>query len=290
MVTTLWAGLSIGAVYALVAIAYNIVFIGTRVFNFAQAYILMIGTFLAVEASARFGVPLIVAILVGAVAGAIIGAVEEIVAVRRLASKGTHNELVTTLGIGVILSGIALLVWGSEPKSVPYLKEFGVLEVLGGRVTMGELALIGVAIVLGVGMWLLSTRTSVGLTALATSEDRDAAMLRGINVRGLATGAFALAGALVGAVAPLVATKTYATYHLGEGLAVKAFLVVALAGFGSMMGALIAGGIVGILEMFAARLLGSDWQNVTVFVLLLLVLLVLPNGVFARGKARERVV
>jgi len=290
MITTLWAGLSIGAVYALVAIAYNIVFVGTRVFNFAQAYILMIGTFIAVEAATRFNLPLIVAIVVCAAAGALIGAVEEIVAVRRLARTGSHNELVTTLGIGVILSGIALLVWGSEPRSVPYLKEFGVLEVLGGRITMGELLLIVVALVAGVGAWVLSTRTSIGLTALATSEDRDAAMLRGINVRWLATGAFTLAGALVGAVAPLVATKTYATYHLGEGLAVKAFLVLALGGFGSFLGALLAGSIVGVLEMFAARYLGSEWQNITVFVLLLIVLLVLPHGLFSRGKAQERVV
>lgn len=290
MITTLWAGLAIGAVYALVAVAYNIVFIGTRVFNFAQAYILMIGTFIAVEAATRFQLPLIVAVFVCAAAGALIGAIEEIVAVRRLAGSGSHNELVTTLGIGVILSGIALIVWGSEPKSVPYLKEFGVLDVLGGRITVGELMLIAIAVVVGVGTWFLSTHTSIGLTALATSEDRNAAMLRGINVRGLATGAFALAGAVVGAIAPIVATKTYATYHLGEGLAVKAFLVLALGGFGSMIGALIAGGLVGILEMFAARYLGSDWQNITVFVLLLLVLLVLPNGLFARGKAQERVV
>ncbi|MDR5699435.1 branched-chain amino acid ABC transporter permease [Agromyces aerolatus] len=290
MVTTLWAGLSIGAVYALVAIAYNIVFIGTRVFNFAQAYILMICTFIAVEASAKFGIPLIPSIVICTIVGALIGAIEEIVAVRRLASTGSHNELVTTLGVGVILSGIALLVWGSEPRSVPYLKEFGVLEVLGGRVTMGEIALIVVALVAGLGTWLLSTRTSIGLTALATSEDRDAAMLRGINVRWLSTGAFALAGALVGAVAPLVASKTYATYHLGEGLAVKAFLVLALGGFGSFLGALLAGSIVGVLEMFAARYLGSEWQNITVFVMLLLVLLILPHGLFSRGKAQERVV
>ena len=290
MITTLWAGLSIGAVYALVAIAYNIVFVGTRVFNFAQAYILMVGTFIAVEVATRFELPLAVAIIVCAAAGALIGAIEEFVAIRPLARSGSHNELVTTLGVGVVLSGIALVLWGSEPKSIPYLKEHGVLDALGGRVTVGELVLIAVAIIAGIGMWLLSTRTSMGLTALATSEDRDAAMLRGVNVRGLATGAFALAGALVGAVAPVVATKTYATYHLGEGLAVKAFLVLALGGFGSMIGALIAAGIVGILEMFAARYLGSDWQNITVFVLLLIVLIVLPHGLFSRGKAQERVV
>lgn len=290
MITTLWAGLSIGAVYALVAVAYNIVFVGTRVFNFAQAYILMIGTFIAVEATTKFGLSLIATIVVCAVAGAIIGAIEEVVAIRRLARTGSHNELVTTLGVGVILSGIALLIWGSEPKSAPLLKEFGVLEVLGGRITMGEVLLIVTAIVVGVGTWLVSTKTPIGLTALATSEDRDAAMLRGINVRGLATGTFALGGAIVGAIAPLVATKTYATYHLGDGLAVKAFLVLALGGFGSFIGALVAGSIVGVLEMFAARYLGSDWQNITVFILLLIVLLVVPHGLFSRGKAQERVV
>jgi len=290
VITTLWAGLAIGAVYAIVAIAYNVVFVATRILNFAQAYILMIGTFIAVEMASRLHVPLPVAVIICAVAGALIGAIEEIVAVRRLVNTGAHTELVTTLGVGVILSGIALLVWGSEPLSVPYLQEIPTLDVFGGRVALGELVIIGSAIVLGLGAWFVSRHSMIGLTALATSEDRDAAMLRGINVRWLSTGAFALAGALVAAVAPIVATKTYATYHLGETLAVKAFLVLAIGGFGSYIGALLGGVVVGVLEMFAARYLGSEWQNITVFVLLLIVLVVLPNGVFARGRKLERTV
>ena len=288
MITTLWAGLAIGGVYAIVAIAYNIVFVATRVFNFAQAYILMVGTFIAFELSAKAGLSLIACVVICAVAGAAIGAIEELVAVRRLANTGAHTELITTLGIGVILSGIALILWGSEPMSVPFFAEFGAIDLLGGRTTVGELLILGSAVVLAVGTWVVSRKSMIGLTALATSEDRDAAMLRGINVKFLATASFAAAGALVAAVAPIVASKTYATYHLGEGLAVKAFLVLAIGGFGSYMGAMIGGVFVGILEMSAARYLGSEWQNITVFVLLLIVLIVLPNGIFARGKSQER--
>lgn len=289
MVTTLWAGLSIGAIYTIVAIGYNIVFVATRVFNFAQAYLLMIGTFIAVELS-RIGVPVVIAIILCGLAGALIGAIEEIVAVRRLANTGTHNELVTTLGIGVILSGIALLLWGSQPLSVNYLQQTGTLDVLGGRVTVGALLIIGLAIVMGVAMIIVSRKSMIGIAALATSENRSAAMLRGVNVKGLATGAFALAGALAGAVAPIVATKTYATYHLGETLAVHAFIVLAIGGFGSWAGAMIGGALVGILEMTSARLLGSEWQEVTVFILMLIVLIAMPHGIFSLGKKQERVV
>lgn len=289
MVTTLWAGLAIGAVYAIVGIAYNIVFVATRVFNFAQAYVLMVGTFIAVELS-RIGVPLIMAILLCAFAGALIGTITEIVAVRRLANTGTHNELITTLGVGVILSGIALLLWGSQPLRVNYLRETETLDVLGGRVALGELLIIGLAIGLGVTMIIGSRKSMIGIAALATSENRSAAMLRGVNVKGLATGAFALAGALVAAVAPIVATKTYATYDLGETLAVKAFIVIALGGFGSWTGAMIGGAFVGLLQITTARLIGSDWQNITVFALMLIVLIVMPHGIFSLGKKKERVV
>lgn len=290
MVTTLWAGLAIGAVYAIVAIAYNIVFVATKVFNFAQAYILMIATFIAYQIGTGLGLPLWLAVIVCGVIGGLIGVLEELVAIRPLRTMKEHSEMITTLGFGVVLSGVALLIWGSQPLRVPFFQDVKTLDLLGGRVEIGELLIILAAIVIGLAAWLVSRKSMLGLAALATSEDRDAAMLRGINVNWLSISAFATAAALVAFVAPIVATKTFATFHLGEFLTVKAFLVVAIGSFGSYIGALVGGAVVGVLEVASSRYLGSEWSEIAVFVLLLVVLLVVPNGIFARNKNQERVV
>jgi branched-chain amino acid transport system permease protein len=128
----------------------------------------------------------------------------------------------------------------------------------------------------------------LGLSSLAASEDKQAAMLRGINTTRLALIAFAFAGGILALLGPVVAAKTYASYNLGDSFAVKAFVAVAIGGFGSYFGAVAGGLTVGVLEMFAARFLGSTWQDIVVFAILLLALVALPNGV--TGRTRERTV
>lgn len=286
MMTTVWAGLSIGAVYAIVAIGYNIVYIGSRVFNFAQAQFVMVGAFVGVVAGQQWELPLWITIVACAVAGGLIGALEEVLAVRWLRGRGAHNELVTTLGVATLLSGIALVIFGSDPRRVDAFAEAAPFELLGGRLLPAEGLMILAAIVVAAGVALLTRRTMIGLASLATSEDRQAGALRGINASVLAIGAFVVAGALLAALGPLIAAKTFASYNLGDLLAVKAFVAVAIGGFGSYAGALVGGFGVGLLEVFAARYLGSEWQNITVFLLLLVVLLVIPNGVLGKGAGR----
>ncbi|WP_336632704.1 MULTISPECIES: branched-chain amino acid ABC transporter permease [unclassified Microbacterium] len=286
MMTTIWAGLSIGAIYAIVAIGYNIVFIASRVFNFAQAQFVMIGTFIALEVGRTFDLPLPLAVLVAALAGGLIGGLEEILAIRRLRGRGAHNELVTTLGVATILSGAALLIWGSSPQRLPYFSGDASLSIFGGRVLPVELLMIFSALILAVVVGIVTRKTMIGLAGLATSEDADAAKLRGINGGWLALGAFVVAGALLAAVGPLVGAKTFAIYNLGDLLAVKAFVALAIGGFGSYAGALVGGFAVGLLEAFAARYIGSEWQNITVFILLLVALLAIPQGFFGRRAVR----
>ncbi len=292
MVTTLLAGLSLGAIYAIVGIGYNIVFISSRVFNFAQAHFLMIGAFVMVELGQVFHLPFGLTLLIGAAVGAAIGALEELLAIRRLATRmngpSGHSELVTTLGIATILTGLAVAFFGSDPQQITELANLPAFDLLGGRTNTIDVLLIAAAIVLALIVGLVTRRTMVGLSSLAASEDRSAAMLRGVNVSSLGLIAFAVAGGLLALLGPLVAAKTYATYDLGDTLAVKSFVSVAIGGFGSYFGAVLGGFIVGVLEMVSAFYLGSQWQSLVVFVLLLVVLVALPNGI--TGRARERAV
>lgn len=286
MVTTIIAGLSLGAVYAIVAIAYNIVFVSTKVFNFAQAQFLLIGAFAGVTLGNMYALPLGVTVVLCALLGAAVGALEEVFAIRRLSGRGSHSELVTTLGVGTMLSGVALILYGSDPRRTIYFADQTPIEVFGARTSPTDLALIAVALLLSLVVGLVTRRTMLGLSSLATSEDRQAAQLRGVNVTWLALSSFAIAGGLLAALGPLVAAKTYATYALGDVLAVKSFVALAIGGFGSYTGALIGGFGVGLLELFGARYLGSEWQNIGVFVLLLVVLLVLPQGITGTSKQR----
>ncbi|HVV10472.1 branched-chain amino acid ABC transporter permease [Amycolatopsis sp.] len=282
----IWAGLALGALYSLVALGYNIVFVSSNVFNFAHAQLLMLGTFLAFFGSVTLHLP---PALVFPLAGVIVAAVavlEERFAIRTV--RGTEAQLVTTLGFATLLDGLTQVIWGGEPLQVPFFGRSEVITLFGGQVFPVELVLIGVVIVLTVLFVVISRNSMLGIAMLAVSEDREAALMRGINVRALAIGAFAVSGAVAGLLGPIVGPKTFAVATLGTALALKGFVAMAIGGFGSAPGALIGGLVVGLIEATTSRYLGESFATLMVFVALLVVLLVKPAGLF--GHARERMV
>jgi len=285
-VTLIWSGLAIGAIYGLVALGYNIVFISSGAFNFAHAQLVMLGTFVAYWGLTVLRLPVVlVFVLAGAVvAGA--AAVEERVAIRTV--RGVEAQLVTTVGVATLLNGLTQLIWGPQALEVPFFGSSRVLTVLGGRVFPDDLALIGVGIGLGAVLTVVSRRTFIGVALLAMSEDREAASLRGINVRALALGAFAFSGLVAGLIGPVVGPKTFAVATLGTALALNGFVALAMGGFGSIGGGLIGGFAVGLISSLTARYLGDQYANTMVFAALLLILLLRPAGLF--GKFGERVV
>lgn len=284
--TIFWSGLAIGAVYALVAIGYNIVYLSQKTFNFAQAALMMLGAFFAYLGIAVWGLPWwLVAIIAGLIVGAI-AALEERVAIRPV--KDSHNLLVTTLGASFIIEGIAQVIWGGEPKKVPFFLGDGVIDFFGARVYPVELALIVFAILLVITLQQFSKRSLIGIALLGMSEDREAAQLRGVNVRRFALMAFIFTGILAGVVGVIVGPKTFAVATLGASLAIKGFVVLAIGGFGSIGGVLVGGAVVGLTEAFASRYVGADFANIAVFAILIIILMVKPTGLFTRS--RERVV
>lgn len=286
MMTLIWSGLASGAVYALVAIGYNIVFVSSQTFNFAQAQLLMVGAFVAYSGSVTFHLPLWVVALMATAAVFLLAGVEERVAVRPVSAPDAL--LVTTLGVATLLSGGSQLIWGSQPLSVPFPGSSSVISLFGGRVYPFEIALVAAPIVLVLVFIYLSRRLTVGLALLGMAEDREAAILRGVNVRLLAFGTFALAGGVAGLVSLLVGPYTFAVATLGSELALKGFVVLAIGGFGSMGGTLVGGVIVGIVEALVSRYLGTQYSNLCIFAVLLIVLFARPAGLFVR--TRERVV
>lgn len=284
--TTIWTGLSIGAVYALVALGYNIVYLASGALNFANASLIMLGTFVTYWALSTEHLPFAVAILIAAAIVTVVAVIQERVGIRPVTSM--DGLLVTTVGAATILTGIAEVIWGSNPLPVPFPGSRNPLTVLGGRVFTDELSLIVAAIVLSTGLWITLRRTMLGLALLASSEDQEASTLRGVDVRWLRLLAFAVSGLLAGAAACLVGPQTLAYPGLGSTLALTGFVALALGGFGSILGGLVGGLAIGLIEALVASQLGGSYSDIFLFAVLLLVLLARPSGLL--GRTRERVV
>ena len=282
-------GLALGAIYVLVAITLNIAFLPSGVFNFAQPQILTLGTFIAYLTTSSLHAPVIVSVLLGAAICGALGVLVEVTAIHKLlASRSTASALVTTVGAAVAIEGAIVVIWGTDPQTAQSFISGRIVTFLVARLTVDQYAIIALAIILPALVALVTRKTLIGLSGLAAAEDRDAATLRGINVGRLTISAFLIAGALSGVLGTVVASTTTVSYDLGDTLVLKAFLAMAIGGFGSQAGAVIGGFIVGIVEAFAGRYLGENYTIIVLFVLLLAVLMLRPNGIF--GRYRERVV
>jgi branched-chain amino acid transport system permease protein len=286
--TVIWAGLAVGAIYALVGVAYNLVLTTSGVFNFAQPQFIMLGTFLAYEGQVAHDLPLVVVLLGAIVIGGAVGLIEERLAVRPLHSPGGgHGALVTTVGASVVLAGLALVIWGTNARNVPpSFTDGGALTLLGGRVDKVDLVIIALAVVSAVGLHLVHRRTRLGLASRAAIIDTDAARLRGIDAGRVQTAGFVFAGMFAMGVGVLVASQVTANVNLGNNLVILGFVAVALGGFGSYAGALIGGLLTGLAEQLSLRYIGSEAPLLILFVLLLAVLMIKPTGLLGDRQVR----
>jgi branched-chain amino acid transport system permease protein len=260
VITTIYAGLVLGSIYAMVAVGFNIVFIATGTVNFAQAQYAMLGTLLAYITLVHLHLNLIFAIPLG-----------------------------FAVGFSVLVEGLAIASFGTNPYPVPsVITSNSAVSLFHGVIYPYQIVMIAVSVAIVIAFELVARKTLVGLSSLATSEDKTAAILRGINVRQLQVGAYMLAGGLLVAVGPFIATTTYATSTIGDTLNIQAFVAMSIGGFGSPKGALIGGLLSGLLQAFVGRYLNSDLENLALLLLLLVVLMVRPYGLF--GERVERAV
>jgi branched-chain amino acid transport system permease protein len=286
-VTIIWAGLAVGAVYALVAVGYNIPLSQGGIFNFAQGELVILGAFLAWFTMGDHGWPWWAAALFGAVACGAIGFAEEVLAIRPvLRFLGGHGVLVTTVGASVIMSGLLDATWGATPKSLNFFGGQNAFTFLGGRAEPVDVWLFCLAVGFTALMYLVSRYTSWGLSGRAANDDPQAAVAKGINVAGLRTGAFTAAGALAGLLGPAIGPEIGIDDTSGITLTIFGFVALALGGFGSYIGCLIGGIAVGLVQSIASRYLGVDYPPLILFGVLLAILLLKPTGLLGRRTLR----
>jgi branched-chain amino acid transport system permease protein len=285
-VTTIWSGLTTGAVYALVALGYNVVYIGSATFNFAHANLMTLGVFLVYWGLIQVGWPIVPIFIVSVLIVALAAVTEERIAIRPV--REVQGHLVTTIGAATLITGIVEIIWGQQALTVPSFFPNAPTHLLGGAVDPDDLWLIGLAIAFTAGFGLLSRFSMIGLAALAVSEDSDAAQMRGISVRRMQIGVFAVSGGLAGLVAPFIGPLTFASYTLPGSLALIGFVALALGGYGSILGATLGAFAIGLVQAYTDRYIGGNYENLMVFGILVITLMVVPNGLF--GARRERVV
>ncbi|WP_149140077.1 branched-chain amino acid ABC transporter permease [Gemmobacter caeruleus] len=283
----LLSGVTVGAVYALVALGFTIIFNASDVVNFAQGEFVMLGGMTTVFAHAA-GLPLPLAALVAILATAAIGVALNKLAIEPARGAPVVSLIIITIGASIFIRGAAQLVFDKQIHKLPAFSGDDPIVLLGATILPQSLWVICGALVVFAGLWFFFTRTLLGRAVLATSNNRLAAQLVGINTNFVMTLSFALSAGIGALAGVLVTPITLTSYDVGLGLALKGFAGAMLGGMGNPKGALAGGFLLGLLEALTAGYLSSQYKDAAAFVVILAVLFFMPQGLFGR-KSTDRV-
>ncbi len=281
------SGLTVGSIYALVGLGFNLIFNSTDVINFAQGEFVMVGGVLAAVAIGEWHLPLWVAVLGSIGAVGLLGAAIDYGAISRVRSGSVMTLVMITLGFSVVLKTGALLWVGPSPL---YFDPFTVgppLHIMGAVVQLQALWVIGVAALVMLALWLFYSRLPLGREMLACAIDREAASLMGINVKAMVRLSFVLSGAVGALAGVLITPLTNVTYDQGFTLALKGFAASALGGFGRSSSAIVGGLALGLIEASSAAVMPSGWKDSVALAVLVLVLMIRPAGLLGGREERR---
>lgn len=287
------AGLMIGSVFGLVALGINLIFATSRVLNFAQGDLLMIGAYFGfILASDRYGVPLLVAVVGGVMLAGGLAILLERVAVRPLRRvPGSLGWIMGTFAAGVVIRDAATNIFGGETHRYPSLVPDGGFQLAGAFVPYQYLAVLGAAALVMLAIDTLVERTRFGRALRAVAYRRDVASLMGVNPDLVVVQVFALAGVLAAVAGVLVAPIYQINTQLGLSLGLGGFTAAVLGGTGSARGAMLGGLLLGLVQRYAegqvfnTRLINPTYRDLVTFVILVLVLMLLPQGLLRRREA-----
>ena len=283
----LLAGLTVGAMYSLAALGYTLIYNASHLVNFAQGEFIMVGAITAAVLVEQ-GLALPLAAVGAVLLTFVVGALTERLAIRPARGAPLVTLLIITMGVGLILKGAVQLAFGKGTYSLPAFSGEAPIRLGQASLTPQSLWVMGCTTVVVLALAWYFTRTLGGKSMLATSYNPFAAQLMGIDTPRVLMMSFALAGALGAIGGVLTAPITFTSSEAGTVLGLKGFAAAALGGIGSGTGALVGGLLLGVIEALTAGYVSSSYKDAVAFVLLLLVLIFMPRGLFGR-KAAERV-
>ena len=283
-------GLSMGSVYAIIALGYTMVYGIAKMLNFAHGDVIMVGAYVSFCATSYLGLPGLASVILSCAVCTVLGVLIEGLAYKPLRQAGPLAVLITAIGVSYYLQNAAQLLWGATPKNFTSLVTFPVPEFLAKyNVSAVSLVTIVACLVIMAGLVFFSGMTKMGKAMRAVSEDKAAAQLMGINVNRTISMTFAIGSALA-AIAGVLLCSSYPTLMptTGSMPGIKAFTAAVFGGIGSIPGALLGGLLMGIIEIFAKAYISTQLSDAVMFVVLIIVLLFKPAGLLGK-EIREKV-
>lgn len=281
------SGLTVGAIYALAAIGYNIIYNVTEIINFAQGEFVMMGGLFAVFFMETLHFPIFAAFFGSIVMVGIVGFAMERIVIRSARHASVLSLIIITIAVSIILKGTAMLCWGKDPYSLPAFTSGGPILIGGAAIQIQALWVLAVSVAIVVALTIFFHRSLYGKAMLACADNPSAARMVGIRVRQMVLLSFVLSAAIGAAAGVAITPISLMEYDRGALLGLKGFGAAALGGLGNFYGAFVAGLLLGLAESFCAGYLSSGYKDAVALILLLLVLFFKPEGIFGSAEAAK---
>lgn len=283
-------GISLGSVYAIIALGYTMVYGIAKMLNFAHGDVIMVGAYISFCTTSYLGLSPLVSVLLAIVVCTVLGIGIERLAYKPLRQAPALAVLITAIGVSYFLQNAALLIWGSSSKTFSSVVGDWSVKLFDGQLTITGVTIVTVlaCVIIMAALTLFTTKTKMGTAMRAVSEDKGAAQLMGISVNGtisltfaIGSGLAAIAGVLLCSAYPMLMPTT------GSMPGIKAFTAAVFGGIGSIPGAMIGGILLGIIEIFAKAYISTQLSDAVVFAVLIVVLLVKPDGLLGKHKSEK---
>lgn len=280
----IFAGLTIGSIYAMVALGFNMIYNVTLVVNLAQGEFFMLGAMTMISLHTGFKLPLPLAMLLATFIVGCVGVLFDRFAIRPLKKPSIMLLILLTLGGSTFLKGVALLIWGKSPYSAPSFIKAKSISFLGASFSPQILWVIGTLAVISFLLWFFFERTLVGKAMRACAENPRAASLMGVNVKSFVTISFFLGGAIGAVGGMVIAPISFMVYDEGTMIGLKGFASAVMGGVGSYPGAVVGGLLLGLLESLSTGYISSIFKDILAFVVLLFIVVIKPSGLMRRTE------
>ncbi|MCF8025730.1 MAG: branched-chain amino acid ABC transporter permease [Desulfobacteraceae bacterium] len=283
----LFSGITNGAIYAVIAVGFSMLYSSTELINFAHGEFVMLGALSMVTLAAGFGWPLVPAFVLTVAAVGMAGLLFERLAIRPVRQPDHIVLIIITVGASIFLRGLGMLIWGKDAYSMQPFSDHPPIDVAGAKLLAQSIWILVIVMALTAGLHLFYRRTLTGKAMSACAVSKKAAWIVGIPTKWMVLLAFALATAMGAVAGAIIAPVTMSSYDMGTVLGLKGFCAAMLGGLGSLWGAILGGFLLGILEALGVGFVSSGLKDATAFVLLLLVLYVRPQGIIGSAEVKR---
>ena len=284
-------GISLGSVYAIIALGYTMVYGIAKMLNFAHGDVIMVGAYISFCSTTYLNLPPVVSVVLAMIVCTVLGVLIEGLAYKPLRKATSLAVLITAIGVSYFLQNVALLIWGSNPKTFSSIIRLGSVSLFDNKliITAESIVTVLACIVIMIALTMFTKKSKMGKAMRAVSEDKDAAELMGINVNVTISVTFAIGSALA-AIAGVLLCSAYPVLQptTGSMPGIKAFTAAVFGGIGSIPGAMLGGILLGIIEIFSKSYISTQLADAIVFAVLIIVLLVKPTGILGK-KITEKV-